>query len=355
MHAKPSRQRILRRRVIIWVIFIGLALSSARGQTALQSSDQDPSPELEAGSLLERELAGNQRHAFTLTLPAGESARITVEQRDLDVGLRVLDPAGQLVVYTDGEIRIGQPEALVLAAEQDSVFSLRVEARDLKAPKGRYRISMVKGPASADDRASYQSRLLWTQSTQSEGKSASEALALTARALELAEQVSAPDQRWIVELLTRAGDINARLGHRDEAERLFDRAITLADATIGRDHPQSTLARIRLGALYMNGDDFVRAEPLLEEGVTTTERVLGPTHPRVAANIIGYALLQTLRRDWDKAYAALHKGIAIAEASIDERDFTFIQLVNNLGDAYLQQDEIDKAEPYVTRALQMVE
>ena len=358
MHAIASRRRILQSRLTIGVILIVLALSSIRAQTSpgvQGGGSQEPAAELHAGSLLERELAGGQYHTFTLTVPAGDSARITVEQRAIDVGLRVLDPQGQLVVYVDGEIRVGQPESLVLAAERDSVYSIRVEARDLKAPKGTYRISLVTGPAAADDKAAYESRRLWTQSTLAEGKSVGEALELTTRALAVAEQVTTPDQRWIVELLTRAGEMTARTGKREEAERLFERAIAVADATIGREHPQSTLARIRLGVLYMNADDFVRAEPLLEEGVTTTERVLGEHHPRVAANVIPYALLQTLRRDWEKAYAALHKGIAIAEVSIDPRDFTYISLVNNLGDAYLQQNEIDKAEPFVTRALEMVE
>lgn len=357
MHVEPSRRRAQTARLVLCLSVCVLSFSSGQIPTARvqNSGTQDPPPALDPDMPVERELAGTRVHSYTLTLAAGEAARITVEQRGIDVGLRVLDAEGKLLVYVDGEIRKGLPEYLVLAPERASEFRVRVEGRDAKAPTGSYRLEFLKGPAAVDDTATYESLRLWVQSTEVQGKSVAEALRLITRAIELAESVATPNHRWISELLTRAGDLTANTGKRDEAERLFERAITVADTALGRDHPQSTAARIRLGALYMNADDFVRAEPLLEEGVTTTERVLGADHPRVAANLVPYALLHTLRRDWDKAYAALHKGIAIAEASIDPRDFTFIALVNNLGDAYLQHDEPDKAEPYVRRALDLIE
>src|SRR5438552_4333499 len=49
---------------------------------------------LDAGSRIEREIAGDDRHAYELALAADESARLTIDHPAIELIVRVLNPAG---------------------------------------------------------------------------------------------------------------------------------------------------------------------------------------------------------------------------------------------------------------------
>jgi hypothetical protein len=60
---------------------------------------------LEAGRTIEREISGAQPHLYQLALAAGDYASVTVEQRGIDVAVRLLGADGSVVVQFQDEIR----------------------------------------------------------------------------------------------------------------------------------------------------------------------------------------------------------------------------------------------------------
>ena len=316
---------------------------------------QDPVP-LEPEKAVERGLAGGQSHRYLVTLAAGEAARLTVQQGGIDIGIRVLDTAGKLVLYVDAESRRTHPEHLLLAPDGPVEYSVHVEARYRQEPKASYTIRLQKGPRTVDDQAAFEARRLRIESETLEGRRPTDALEMLTRALTLAEQHPTPDPQFVAELLTRAGEVAATAGRGAEAETFHERAVATADTSLGRDHPQASYARARLGSFYMNQrDDLERAEPLLMEGIAGTERALGSSHPKAVIITNSLALLYIRRGDYDRALPVLQKGFAAAEQSLEEADPLFMQFVNNLGDLHRRMEEFDKAEPYLTRALALME
>jgi hypothetical protein len=67
------------------------------GQSKPSDSGQQNSPEaiaLEFGKPIEREISGGQKHAYRLDLSAGQYAKLSVEQRGIDVVVRLFGHLG---------------------------------------------------------------------------------------------------------------------------------------------------------------------------------------------------------------------------------------------------------------------
>src|SRR5437868_8482532 len=60
---------------------------------------------LKPGVAIERTLQASESHAYDLELQAGQYTALTVDQRGVDVVIRVLDPSGGTVAVFDDEMR----------------------------------------------------------------------------------------------------------------------------------------------------------------------------------------------------------------------------------------------------------
>src|SRR5262245_4438690 len=62
-----------------------------------QHSPSSEIRELKPGQFLEREIANGQSHLYTIKLVAGQFLHLTVEQKDVDAEIQLLNPAGKAV------------------------------------------------------------------------------------------------------------------------------------------------------------------------------------------------------------------------------------------------------------------
>src|SRR5215470_8214394 len=77
---------------------------------------RQPQTILTAGSVIEKEIGGDEQHVYLLPLAAGQFARIVVEQPAVDAVLVLLKPDGRpLADVNNYEMR--EPEHLSLIAE----------------------------------------------------------------------------------------------------------------------------------------------------------------------------------------------------------------------------------------------
>jgi len=104
---------------------------------------------LEPGKPIERELTGGEAHSYQLTLASGQYARVTVDQRRINVAVSALDPQGKKVVEAD-MYRTGESEAFSLVAETSGDYRLEVRSPDKTAPKGRYEIKVKELRAATE-------------------------------------------------------------------------------------------------------------------------------------------------------------------------------------------------------------
>src|SRR5262245_10917573 len=100
---------------------------------------RQPQTTLTAGSMIEREIGGDEQHVYLLPLTAGQFARIVVEQPAVDAVLILLRPDGQTWAEVNNYSQ-PEPEHLSLIAETGGAYQLKISAADPKAARASYKI-----------------------------------------------------------------------------------------------------------------------------------------------------------------------------------------------------------------------
>jgi tetratricopeptide (TPR) repeat protein len=283
-----------------------------------------------------------ESHEYRFDLEAGDYAALTIEQRGIDVAAQVFDPGGKLLAEFNDESRKQGRESVEVVAGSAGAYSVRIKPVYSRLPAGRYEIQLVEiRLAAEDDRLGFESRQAGTQAQIEQDRSAyDESVRLFARALDLADRRSRPNQACIANFAYHLALLKRLKGEYAEAQRLFDRAITIDEKALGREHPETALALRGLGNLYIATADHAKAQLALEESLAILERTLGREHPNVALCLRLLGNLHAYLEDLDRARAYLERGLAIAEKTFDPDDVSLIAVVHDLGDVYRVSGEI---------------
>jgi erythromycin esterase len=91
---------------------------------------------------IERTLSGSDRHVYTLTLRPGQFVHAVVDQKGVDVAVRVLAPDGAQVLDVDSPNGTEGPEVVEFQAKADGVYRIEVRSLDPQAKEGRYSASL---------------------------------------------------------------------------------------------------------------------------------------------------------------------------------------------------------------------
>ncbi|HEY7544128.1 MAG TPA: tetratricopeptide repeat protein, partial [Blastocatellia bacterium] len=176
--------------------------ASVRGFYAQEGSasnvadqEKEAARSLEPGKPIERELAGGQSHTYEIKLSEGQFLNVIVEQRGIDVVVRLLGPDGRQIAEFDSEIRKQGQESVSQVAEAAGSYRLSVQAKEKGAPAGRYEIRVTELRAATEkDRALQEaSRLLGESLRLSRAGNYNEARPLAERALEIREKSLGPE------------------------------------------------------------------------------------------------------------------------------------------------------------------
>jgi len=120
-------------------LLFGLCLSLLLGVQAAQG--QAGSTSLQIGTAIERTLTAGQSHRYTINLEEDQIAQIVVDQRGIDVIVRVFSPGGRRLGEFDTPNGTQGPENVTVIAETAGAY--RIEVAPLSGyenPSGRYEI-----------------------------------------------------------------------------------------------------------------------------------------------------------------------------------------------------------------------
>jgi hypothetical protein len=99
--------------------------------------------QLEPGKPIERVLAGDQSHSYQMTLVAGQYVKLVVEQRGIDLVVRLFGTDGKQIMEFDSERRPQGEETVEWVVEEAGSYRLDVAAKYKSAAAGRYEIQVV--------------------------------------------------------------------------------------------------------------------------------------------------------------------------------------------------------------------
>jgi tetratricopeptide (TPR) repeat protein len=140
IHGKPRRVALLAP-----LFYFSIVCSPDDSSVALS---RQPQVVLAPGAALEREIGGDEKHVYLLSLTAGQFARIVVEQPAVDAVLVLFNLDGQQLVEVNN-YPAPEPEYLSLTADTDGAYQLKISAADPKAARAKYAIRVEDCRAAA--------------------------------------------------------------------------------------------------------------------------------------------------------------------------------------------------------------
>src|SRR5262249_30137403 len=160
---------------------------------AVISFAQDVSPvrSLEPGTPIERELAGGQSHVYRFMLAPSQYVKLDVDQRGVDVTIKLSGPDGKQILDVDAESTTHGKETVEEVATTAGDYRLVVQPKLKDANAGRYEIRIEElRAATENDRALQEARNLFEQQRELQGRGKyDEALPLIERALKIRETI----------------------------------------------------------------------------------------------------------------------------------------------------------------------
>jgi CHAT domain-containing protein/Flp pilus assembly protein TadD len=358
----------------LWVVYCGLVLSvslplvqiqaySDAGYTGKEvkpdaglvspAQENQQTRQLEQGKRIERELAGGQSHSYQMTLAAGQYVKLVVDQRGIDVMVKLFGPDGKQVTEFDSEIRTQGRETVEWVAEAASNYRVDVRAKYKNVAAGGYEIQVMElRVATEDDRALHEARKLNTEFLKlyRAGKY-DEARPLAERVLEIRERVLGLEHPDVAGAFNNLAILYYFKGDYAKAEPLHQRALTIREKALGPEHPDIATSLHNLAVLYKVRGEYAKAEPLYLRALTIRERVLDPEHSSVADSLTNLANLYFERSDYAKAEPLYLRALTIRERVLDPEHSSVADSLTNLANLYFERGGYAKAEPLYLRAL----
>jgi CHAT domain-containing protein/tetratricopeptide (TPR) repeat protein len=328
---------------------------SVRQQASEKTEAQKPQEVemLEQGKPIERELAAGETHTYQIGLVEDDYLMVIVEQRGIDVAVRVLGPDGKQISEIDSEIRKQGEERVSQVAEVAGSYRLSVQSAQRAAPAGRYEIMVAElRKATEMDRQLQEARKLSAESIRLHraGKY-DEARSLAERALEIRRKELGPEHLDVAQSLNNLGNIYYDKGDYEKAELLYQQSLALREKRLGPEHHRVAASLNNLALIYYDQGDYEKAEQVHQRVLAILEKTLGAEHPQVANSLNNLAISYRAKGDYAKAESIQQRVLAIREKTLGPEHPLVAQTLHNLANLYDNKGDSVKAERLYQRAL----
>jgi len=308
--------------------------------------------EISVGQRLAREMRGGEEHTYQVTINAGQYARVSVEQKGIDVVLSLFGPDGKPVVEVDNNLSGTRGlEVVSLIAEASGAYRVNVRSLEKGASAGRYEIWIEDlRTATAADRtrvAAERSYLAGAQ-LQSERTAESRRKAIERYGEALRLMREAGDRRGEAMTLTNMGTVYNLLGEPKKALEHIEQALT-AWRAVGDRHLEAI-------TLYINGSVYYAlGEP---QKALESYRLALPVMRAVgdqsgeAGTFTQMGTVYRLLGEPQKALDHFAQALPLWRAVGDRRNEATV--LNNMGTVYNLLGEPEKAFYYFDQVLPLV-
>ena len=137
------------------------------------------------------------------------------------------------------------------------------------------------------------------------------------------------------------------------AKPLYEQALAIRKAVLGKHHPDTATSLNNLAVLLKSQGDYAAAKPLFEQALAIFERVKGKEHPDTATCLDNLALLLSAQGDYAAAKPLLERALAIRERVLGKEHPATAACLNNLAKLLSAQGNVDGAEILLRKALEI--
>ena len=129
----------------VGIFLVTTLLACFTNLNAQNASDGKPGENLlESNTPVERELRAGEIHSYMLPLRAGDFLQAAVDQRGIDVVIRVFAPNGNKLAEIDSPNGKNGIEPIALEANAAGTYKIEIASLDKNSPPGRYEIKIAE-------------------------------------------------------------------------------------------------------------------------------------------------------------------------------------------------------------------
>jgi len=306
--------------------------------------------DLVVGVPIERELAGGETHSYRVTLAAGQYLRVIVDQRGIDVVVRLFGPDGQQVTEVNRPNGAQGPEPVSVVAEDSSNYRLEVSSPGKEAAPGHYEVRIEEmRPATPQDRSRVAAERAFAEGEQLRRQRTAESLPTALEkyeeALPLWQAVGDPGEEALT--LNNAGLVCRWLGEIPKALEYYRRALPLWRTVGDRREEATTLHNIAAGHHSMG--ELQQALEYYIEALQLSRAVGDRSGEVTTLNNIG--VVYSLLGEYQKALEHYSHALSLSRAAGYRRGE--IQSLGSIGWVYHSLGEPQQALEYYAQALSL--
>jgi tetratricopeptide (TPR) repeat protein len=172
------------------------------------------------------------------------------------------------------------------------------------------------------------------------------------RALQGYEKAWGPEHLSTLDTVHNLGLLFAKLGRLDEAQGMYQRALQSREKACGPEHTLTLDTVNNLGALYAGLGRLDEAEKMYERALQGYEKAWGPEHTSTLDTVNNLGLLYQKLGRLDEAEKLYERALGGFEKAWGAEHASTLDTLNNLGALYADLGRLDEAEKMFQRALQ---
>jgi CHAT domain-containing protein len=340
------------------------AARSAKAQQIVHSvpSRQEAIP-LESGKPISRELAGDDLHAYSIQMTAGQFARVIVDQKGVDLIVMAFGPDGKQLAWVDSPTGAQGAETILLVAGAPGKYRLELRSVEVMGAggsyevnaTGRYEVKIDSLRATVaddkklleifdmDNRASAQTYTAWVQERKG---NLTEALWSYGKSLPWSEATG--NKAQLIFTLNGMGRINFVQGNYAPSLEFYRRSLTLSEELANKNLIANVLGSMSL--IYRNAGDLGQALDYAERSLALQESLGNKAAVGNAHNTLGLAY-DSLGDP--RALEHYRKSLALSEET--GRMGLVANALDKIARAYVGQGDNVQALEYAQRSLTLNE
>ena len=171
------------------------------------------------------------------------------------------------------------------------------------------------------------------------------------RALTEYEKASAPGHPSTLDAVFGLGVLYAHQGRYADAEEMFKRALAGQEEALGPEDISTLVTVSSLGGLYVIQGRFADAEEMYQRALAGQEKALGPAHISTLYTVSGLGELNAHQGRYADAEEMYKRPLAGQEKALGPEDISTLVTVSSLGGLYVIQGRFADAEEMYQRAL----
>ncbi len=348
-HIKSTLRGLILKGLAIWLLiqpFGKSALLAADLLIFVQSRGTHSS--LQINKPLERKLVGGQKHEYQLTLLIGQYLKLSVDQRGIDVALRLIDPNGKKLLEVDTVNGLQGTELIHIIAEISGIYRLEVYPSNEKAAAGSYEVKIVELRKAADSdmkRVLAEGAVREATELRKKGTEESREKAISKYNEALPVWRSLGDRKHEAETLRGLGDVYTDLSQPQKALDYLNMALSISRAI--DDESEEAIALIQIGLAYLSLGDYQKASDYFSQALPIGRKI--GNHQLEAVVLMSLGQVYYRMGDYEKSLNFLERALSIhsdvGDRQLDASIFAFT------GTIYYSKGDTQKSFSYFSQAL----